>query len=146
MLLGSKHRVLIQDKACEACQKLNNPKAVNKVTIGTAVGTLLSIGENNTQTFESLMVALTSEIGKTYDSGPGTNLKKYLSWFASESDTCDCKNKAKIMNVWGPDVCLENIDAILEWLKQSAKEKKLPFVRFVAELLVRKAISEARSV
>lgn len=145
MLLGTDDKVPIQEKACEACQNLKNPKTVNKVTLGTAIATLLNLKKFDETSHKHLMNALNDEMGKVYRKGPGTNLKRYLSWFATETVDCPCNDRANVMNAWGPDLCLENLETIIGWLQESAKSRKLPFVRFIVEALVRKAINEARN-
>jgi hypothetical protein len=145
MLLGAEGRVPIQKKACDDCQSLENPRTVNKVTLGTAIGTLMQLGEFEQKTHGHLMDALHGEMGAIYDTGPGTNLKRYLSWFASETPDCPCQDRAKVMNAWGPDLCKKNMDIILGWLQESASKKGIPFVRFIAKIIVSRAISEGRN-
>ena len=144
MLLGTDDKVVIQEKACEACQSLENPKTVNKVTLGKAIATFMKLGKFENTTHKHLMNALNSEMGKVHNEGPGTNLKRYLSWFGTEQVDCDCQNKERIMNAWGPDQCEKNLISILGWLESSAKERKIPFIKFIVKALVMKAINEAR--
>lgn len=145
MLLGPDDEVAIQEKACEACKVLANPKTVNKVTLGMAIGNLMQKRKFDKAIHGHLMDALNGEMGAVRNTGPGTNLKRYLSWFATETTSCACKDRVNIMNTWGPDICTQNVDIILDWLEQSAAERKIPFVRFIAKILVLKAIAEARN-
>lgn len=57
---------------------------------------------------------------------------------------CKCKKRARQMNEWGPDGCERNIDVIVGWLEEEAKNRKLPFIRWGAKTLVRVAIRRAR--
>ena len=87
--------------------------------------------------------------------GPGTFLKRSLSWFAIHEDDkqrrkdageagCKCELHVKTMDEWGPDVCAANIETIVGWLRESAAERKLPFVHAAAVLLVKTAIHRSR--
>jgi hypothetical protein len=44
----------------------------------------------------------------------------------------------------GVEWCVNNIDTIVSWLKEEAIKRKLPFIEYVAKLLVKRAISNAR--
>ena len=39
-----------------------------------------------------------------------------------------------------PGWCEKNIDEIVGWLEEEARKRRLPFVRYAAKLLVRRAI------
>lgn len=76
--------------------------------------------------------------------GPGTELKRLLSIFANPNQGCGCKEKADIMDKWGPDVCEANRTLIISWLANSARGKKLPFSYFLANTALTIAIRRAR--
>lgn len=144
MLLGTDDKVPIQETACGVCQHLKNPKTVNEVTLGTSIATLINLKKFDHVTHKHLIDSLNNQMGSIYNEGPGTNLKRYLSWFATEQVGCDCQDKSRIMNAWGPDLCEKNLVSILGWLESSAKERKIPFIKFIAKALVMRAINEAR--
>lgn len=80
--------------------------------------------------------------------GPGTELKALLSFlgFAS-TPTCSCNARARAMDeneAKEPGWCEANIETILDWLKEQADSRGLPFFRAGAKVLVRRAISNAR--
>lgn len=52
--------------------------------------------------------------------GPGTELRKLLSWFAKHRKGCRCKERALIMDRWGPRQTRRNIDTVVAWLKEEA--------------------------
>jgi hypothetical protein len=145
MLAGNGEPIVLQEKACEACIKSDQPRTVNKITVGTAIASLMRSNQFDQLKHKHLIDLIHGTNEASYSTGPGTNLKRYLSWFASETTDCACKDRVRVMNTWGPDLCTQNIDIILDWLEQSASERKLPFVRFLARILVSKAISEARN-
>lgn len=77
--------------------------------------------------------------------GPGTILSNMLSTIGIKSSpSCACRKHAIEMNDKGPDWCEQNIDTILEWLKDESTKRKLPFIESVAKMMVNKAISKAR--
>lgn len=81
-------------------------------------------------------------------SGPGTELKvllKYIGIVATPN--CSCNARAAEMDrreAETPGWCAENIETILDWLKEQADARGLPFIRMGAKVLVRRAISNAR--
>lgn len=78
--------------------------------------------------------------------GPGTELKALLKdWLGIQANpNCSCNARARQMDEWGPDLCEQNMDTILQWLEEQATARKLPFVRFAAEQAVKLAIRRAR--
>jgi hypothetical protein len=78
--------------------------------------------------------------------GPGTELKKLISWFPVPKKT-SCKKCSDLefrMNKWGADVCEQKIDFICNKLRVAALRRNLPYSRSLAEVLVRKAIRNSR--
>lgn len=76
--------------------------------------------------------------------GPGTELKKLLSLFATITKGCKCQERANLMDKWGPDVCETNRTLIISWLAKSARDRKLPFSYFLANQALTIAIRRAR--
>lgn len=77
--------------------------------------------------------------------GVGTELKKLLSKIGiNASPNCSCNKRASLMNNNGIEWCEANIDTIVNWLEEESKKRKLPFVRYAATLIVKRAISNAR--
>lgn len=76
---------------------------------------------------------------------PGSHLKILLSKFGIKATAnCSCNQKAMYMDAKGPDWCEKNIDLIVKWLEQEARKRRLPFLKSVGKILVKKAISNAR--
>lgn len=76
---------------------------------------------------------------------PGAKLKSLLkSWLGvSASPNCSCNARARAMDdneAREPGWCEKNIDEIVGWLEEEARKRRLPFVRYAAKLLVRRAI------
>ncbi len=77
--------------------------------------------------------------------GPGTELSAILGTLGlAHLEGCKCKKRARQMDEWGPDGCERNIDTIVKWLEEEAKNRKLPFIRWGAKTLVRVAIRRAK--
>ena len=78
--------------------------------------------------------------------GPGTELKKLLSWFHSpDKRKCKCQTRIQKMNVWGPDKCELKFETILRWMRHSAKIHKIPFFAPAVRLVIATAIRRSRS-
>ena len=134
---------------CTACKKQSNPQAINLVTIGMGLVQRKRLGRP-TDDLKKLLEnykpdstpTISFRIGE-YRPGPGSELKKMLTWFARPSTSCDCESHAETMNDWGAAGCRENIDTILDWLMEEAQERGLPhgrFTRVIASSLVDTAI------
>lgn len=79
--------------------------------------------------------------------GPGTELKALLAGWPfriTSSPTCSCNARAHAMDVWGPDECERQMPVIIQWLREQAASRKLPFVEFAARAMVKLAIARAR--
>lgn len=79
--------------------------------------------------------------------GAGTELTKLLKFFGIESTEkgCKCKSRAAKMDKNGVEWCANNIEKILDWLKEEAQKRKLPFLRTAAKVIVLRAIRNARA-
>jgi len=57
-------------------------------------------------------------------SGPGTELKKLLSWFGiTATGECACNSKAGKMDDLGTQWVLDNIDTVTSWLEEEARAR-----------------------
>jgi hypothetical protein len=84
--------------------------------------------------------------GRPRPLGVGGHLKKLLAYFGLVADgDCLCDDRAREMNLRGPDWCAENIETIVGWLREAAEKRGLPFSAFAARQLVRLAIRRARA-
>lgn len=78
--------------------------------------------------------------------GPGTELHRLLGKVGIYMQKgCACKARMVQMNKWGCDGCRENIETILEWLREEATKRRLPFISPAARLLVKRAIHNAEA-
>ena len=98
---------------------------------------------------ESVTIVTDSEIPQepTTTGGPGTELKALLRYIGIvATPNCSCNARAATMDeneAREPGWCAANTDTILEWLKEQADARSLPFVKIAAKLLVKRAISNA---
>ena len=77
--------------------------------------------------------------------GPGTELHKLLAFFGVHMRAgCSCRGRMVQMNKWGCDGCEANIETIVEWMKEEAAARGLPYLSTVGRMLVRRAIHNAR--
>ena len=74
----------------------------------------------------------------------GTHLKLLLLFFGIKAGNCKCNTRARYLNSVGADWCEQNIETIVEWLKEEAAARGLPFISTVGRMIVRRAISNAR--
>jgi guanylate kinase len=124
--------------ACHKCCKESKPQQENKVVYGIAY---YHAEEKDKQKILDLLVPGT----KTKLDGPGTELKKLISWFYSPiKKKCKCKTRIQKMNQWGPDECEKRIETITRWLKHSARINKTIYNETIVKILIRKAIRNAR--
>lgn len=73
--------------------------------------------------------------------GPGTELKRLLSWggiYASAK--CQCGEIARKMDEGGPDWCRENMQTIIGSMESESKKRGIPFIPIVARAMVEAAI------
>lgn len=79
--------------------------------------------------------------------GPGTILSQMLSTIGiTSSPTCKCKQRAIEMNEKGNDWCEQNIDTILEWMREESIKRAIPFMQTAARLMVNRAIAKSRKL
>ena len=77
--------------------------------------------------------------------GPGTELHKLLAFFGVYMRAgCSCRGRMVQMNKWGCNGCEQNIQTIVEWMKEEAAARGLPYPSAVGRMLVRRAIHNAR--
>ena len=83
--------------------------------------------------------------------GPGTELKKLLSKMGIKtkdgSEGCKCSDRAKHMDYMEqmePGWCEKNIEEILGWLQEEAQKRKLPFIKTIARMIVKRAIKNSK--
>ena len=79
-----------------------------------------------------------------HPAGAGTELKKLLRKFGIvPSNDCLCNEMAARMDREGEAWCMENIDAIVDVMREEAARRGLPFVSLVARMIVRRAVRNA---
>lgn len=128
--------------ACKYCLSCDKPKQLNKATASVAMTVLLNNSKFDTTNpdHKKLQQVLTPP---KLLCGPGTELKKLVSWFVWLRDVKDCNNcydREQQMNQWGPDECKKNITTIVEWLRESAAKHSLPFSETLVKIIINKAI------
>jgi hypothetical protein len=75
----------------------------------------------------------------------GTELKKILSHIGIKSSpTCSCNKRALLMDQMGIDWCEKNTETICEWLHEEAKNRKIPFIKSITLIIIKRAINNAK--
>lgn len=101
------------------------------------------LGDNPAQFLRSLFPKTLEE----YPNHPGTVLSKMIKSIGIKmTDSCSCRRHALEMNDKGNDWCEQNIDTIVGWLRQEAKNRGLPFIDAVGWLAVSRAIKKSRKL
>lgn len=139
------------DAACNACLKTPRPRGLNVVTLGMAIANRRRRKQPVTELLEALEQCRDEVVPEQtvfklneYRPGPGSELKRMLSWFAQPEEGCNCETHAETMNQWGADDCRRHLDEIVGWLIEEAEARGLPHGRFtqkIARNLVVTAIS-----
>ena len=76
--------------------------------------------------------------------GPGTELKRLLKMIGiMATPNCQCNQRAKVMDERGVQWCRDNIEEIVDWLKEESDKRGMLFVRSVARMVVSRAITNA---
>lgn len=76
--------------------------------------------------------------------GTGCHLARIFAWFGVEDTKgCKCKAHARKMDERGPGWCKRRAGRIIGWLRESAKERGLPFVETAARIALSTAIKRA---
>ena len=87
---------------------------------------------------EGLVFVAHAETRPVVGAGPGDALAATLKRMGIWSRTnCRCETHVRAMNTNGLEWCLQHIDTIVEWLRDGAKERGLPFSPWIATRLVR---------
>lgn len=77
--------------------------------------------------------------------GPGTELKKILARFGIKATVnCKCNTRARAMDDYGIEWCEDNAETIVEWMKEEAENRGMPFISAIARMIVRRAIADAK--
>lgn len=99
---------------------------------------------------EDIAIKLRGMFPKTLEDnpyGPGTMLSQMLSTIGiTSSPTCKCKQRAIEMNEKGNDWCEQNVDTIMEWMKEESVKRGIPFIQTAAKLMVSRAIAKSRKL
>lgn len=137
----------VSPEACNVCLACDRPQALNKVTasIGMAVAKQHAPADKYPEIRDLLATAITTEKPAPRQvTGPGTELKKVLGKLGiSERPGCKCNSRAREMDHRGLDWCRNNVEMIVDWLREEAQAQGLPFVELGARMLVRYAIRRA---
>ena len=141
------HKVEPQADACRACWETATPAtgSFNHVTTSLSLG---AVKVHNPEDLEDARRAWGHLLRRAVSvnqflGGVGSSFKALLATVGFQP--CEtCNNYARKMDREGPDWCEENEDLILGWIKNNARKRGVPYVRFAVRQVLRLAIKQAR--
>lgn len=137
----SKIPTVAHEATCYACSTQPNPCCENKVTQGLALASILRQNRHDKDAALNHPSNIVNKLANSKQTGPGTTLKKLISWFPIGKEHCSrCSELEEKMNQWGPDKCLEQMSYILHYMEVTAKQKKILWNHTAVRLLVLTAI------
>jgi hypothetical protein len=81
---------------------------------------------------------------ENHPDGAGTILSNFLKKIGiTSTPNCLCRQRAIEMNEKGTDWCLQNLDTIVEWLKEEADKRKYTYQDWCIKALVNRAIKRS---
>ena len=79
--------------------------------------------------------------------GVGTELKKLLSKIGIvATPNCSCNARAKLMDNNGIEWCENNQELIIDWLREEARKRGMPFIDLAGKTILKRAIHNAKKV
>lgn len=130
----------VSDSLCNSCLSMTSPKTELSPIVQLMVDSAKKEGQ---------IISETEESDELIGHGPGTQLKKMIPEFL-ESPSCSCRDFAKKMNIWGPDLCEERRERIVDRLVKESKKRPMfgwvpsSMTRMVADRMLTSAINRAR--
>lgn len=127
---------------CQYCsEQASSARSINPVVVSLALHAVSHDPKRSKHILDSHGALL-----RIQPQGPGTELKKLLSWWFLPDASCDCDARALQMNTWGAAGCRQHLERIVDWLLEAAAQRGLPhgpLTRHATRLLVKRAIHNA---
>jgi hypothetical protein len=75
--------------------------------------------------------------------GAGQKLEQLLKWLLIRpASGCKCQERARTMDLHGPEWVKENKDTVVGWLREAAAGRGIPFFEPIARGLINKAVAD----
>jgi len=75
--------------------------------------------------------------------GAGAKLEELLKWvLIRPTGGCGCEEKARTMDLHGPQWVRDNREVVCGWLRQAARKRHIPFFAPIAYTLIDKAVAD----
>lgn len=111
------------------------------ITLNAALVRLDSMMNGNPEFFLQQFFPKTLE---NHPDGPGTILSNFLKKIGiTSTPNCSCRQRAIEMNEKGPDWCLQNLDTIVQWLKEEADKREYVYQDWCIKALVNRSIKRS---
>lgn len=134
-LSGSPIDCRVSSVDCKMCSQSTPKQNTNKFTVCKTLQRIKLGGLFELEKHARLATAVKCAIG------PGTYLHNEIGIFSNSK--CGCEHKAAIMNEWGPMECMNNLDLIMEWLREASLLVTIAPVRDGLRNAVLRAISRS---
>lgn len=120
---------------CSMCCKLDPKQNINKFTVCKTLQRIKLGGYFNSNKHAGLVTVAKCAIG------PGTHLHNEIGIFSSTQ--CGCAHRVAIMNEWGPEKCIDNIELIMQWLHEASILSSIQFIFNKLEAIVKSSIDKS---
>jgi hypothetical protein len=114
-------------ETCRACMSNERPQRLN-------IHTLTIAGPNVDISHIQSVIDGTS-------TGFGTRLQSVLGVFFRSEKGCGCNGHKDILDVWTPEYIRENLETVIEWLHTEARNRRIPFSRFLVRQLLESVLA-----
>jgi hypothetical protein len=75
--------------------------------------------------------------------GAGQKLEQLLKWLlVRPGGDCKCQERARIMDLHGPQWVRDNREVVCGWLRDAARQRNIPFFQPIAYTLIDKAVAD----
>lgn len=143
----------LRETACEGWFQCASPRTHHPFDLVRLTGSCNGCSWKNEPIEPRETYRVTPEVCEKYERsklppppGAGTWLTRFFDrLYIKESEDCGCHNLALAMDRGGPEWCDKHFDDIVGKLAENARNRNIPFSRWLAVGLVKKSIAWARS-
>lgn len=119
--------VSVPSHVCKLCLTCDRPHRLNFYTLSLA-------HEANPEVDRAKLQQLIEEGRKD---GFGTRLKSMIGRFVQPDGNCSCTGHQDILDAWTAEHIAANLNQVVEWLKNEAEKRQLPFSASLTRLMLK---------